>query len=101
MQMNRVNSLCFDANGLYATAMNEPLPAGNLRFLDGQSSSTFNFMVVPDDSPIEYILEIDLDYPDSLHDLYNDYPLCLENTDILPEDLSPYTKNLAQNSEFL
>ena len=85
-----------DANELYATAMSEPLPTGNLRFLDEQSSSTFNFMSVPDDSPIVYILEVDLDYPDSLHDLHNDYPLCPENTDILPEDLSPYTKNLAQ-----
>ena len=86
-----------DANGLYATAMSEPLPTGNLRFLDEQSSSTFNFMSVPDDSPIGYILEVDLEYADSLHDLHNDYPLCPENTDILPEDLSPYTKkNLAQ-----
>ena len=54
-----------DANGLYATAMSEPLPTGNLRFLDEQSSSTFNFMSVPDDSSVGYILEVDLDYPDS------------------------------------
>ena len=53
-------------------------------------------MAVRDDSPIGYILEVDLDYPDSLHNLHNDYPLCPENIDILPEDLSPYIKNQAQ-----
>ena len=76
--------------------MSKPLPTGNLRFLDEQSSSTFNFMAVQDDSRDGYILEVDLDYPDSLHDLHIDYPLCPENTDIPSDDLSPYIKNLAQ-----
>ena len=85
-----------DASGLYATAMSELLPTGNLRFLDEQISATFDFMSVPDYSSVGYILEVDLEYLDSLHDLHNDYPLCPENTEIQPDYLSPYTKNLAQ-----
>ncbi|XP_044740082.1 uncharacterized protein LOC123301410 [Chrysoperla carnea] len=31
---------------------------------------------VPDDSPHGYILEVDLKYPEDLHDLHNDLPFC-------------------------
>ncbi|GFV23631.1 hypothetical protein TNCV_246171, partial [Trichonephila clavipes] len=37
-----------------------------------------NFMNVPDDSEIGYIFEVDLEYPDELHDLHNCYPLAPE-----------------------
>ena len=42
-------------------------------------------MSINDKSPIGYILEVDLEYPDELHELHNDYPLaprkviCCEN----------------------
>ena len=30
----------------------------------------------PDDSPVGYVLEVDLHYPDLLHDFHADNPLC-------------------------
>ena len=33
-------------------------------------------------SPIGYFLEVDLENPDKLYELYNDYPLVPENTEI-------------------
>ena len=35
------------------------------------------------DSPIEYILEVDLESPDELHELHNDYPLAPEKLEII------------------
>ena len=34
---------------------------------------------VPDDSPVGYILEVDLMYPDHLHELHQDLPFCPKN----------------------
>jgi hypothetical protein len=39
-------------------------------------------MTIADDSPKGYILEVDLEYPENLHDLHNDYPLAPECVEI-------------------
>ena len=56
-------------------------------------------MSVPVNSPTGYILEVDLEYNESLHLIHNDYPLCPENVPIVEEDLSPYTRQLAKKLE--
>ena len=35
------------------------------------------------DSPIGFILEVDLESPDELHELHNDYPLAPEKLEII------------------
>ena len=45
-------------------------------------------------SPIGYILKVDLEYPDELHKLHNYYPLSPEKLAI-PYDLSDYCKKIA------
>ena len=35
-------------------------------------------MSVSDKSPIGYFLEVDLEYPEELHELHNDFPLASE-----------------------
>ena len=37
-------------------------------------------MSVSENSPIEYIIEVDLEYPEELHELHNDYQLAPEKT---------------------
>jgi hypothetical protein len=82
-------------NNLYGTAMTQPLPRDNFRFLSDEELQKFDFTTVSYDSPTGYILEVDLEYPAELHDSHSDYPLCPESVVISNEDLSPYTRSLA------
>jgi len=52
-----------DANNLYGTAMSEPLPEGNFRFLSQDEISDFDLMDVPTHGDTGYIVECDLKYP--------------------------------------
>ncbi|XP_065676786.1 uncharacterized protein LOC136092455 [Hydra vulgaris] len=56
-----------DANNLYGWAMSKPLPTHGFKWMDEDELE--NWKSVP------CILEVDLDYPDHLHDEHNDYPL--------------------------
>lgn len=76
--------------------MVEPLPEKNFDFLTEEQVSSFDVTKIPDDGPEGYILEVDLDYPERLHNAHSDYPLAPESTAINPDELSPYTKLLAE-----
>ena len=63
-----------DANNLYGWAMSKPLPTSGFRWMnDGELNDWEN---------CPCILEVDLKYPDNLHDLHNDYPLAPEPVEI-------------------
>ena len=48
------------------------------------------------DSKKGLILEVDLKYPQGLHDLHNDYPVCPEKVKVLNNMLSGYCKKIAE-----
>ena len=58
-----------DANNLYRWAMCQLLPVGNFKWMTD----------FKDWGNVRCILEVDLEYPDHLHDLHNDYPLAPES----------------------
>ncbi|XP_051176791.1 uncharacterized protein LOC127291633 [Leptopilina boulardi] len=68
----------FDANNLYGWAMVQSLPYGGFEWIENIDNN-FDFNI-SDDGPIGYILEVDLDYPEELHDKHSDFPFCPERS---------------------
>ena len=67
---------CFDMNNLCGWAVSDYFPYEGFQQL--KNVDEFDVMSVSEKSPIEYFLEVDLQYPDELHELHNYYPLALE-----------------------
>ena len=62
-----------DMNNLYDWVMSSYLPYGGFKWL--KNVDGFDVNSVSEKSPIGYIFEVNLEYPDELHALHNDYPL--------------------------
>ena len=68
-----------DANNLYGCAMSMKLPTHGFKWLTGgEMEKLFNNRVIQVWEKTPCILEVDLEYPENLHDLHNDYPFCPE-----------------------
>ena len=74
-----------DINNLYGWGMNQYLPNGGFKWL--KNVDKFDVNSINEKSPIRYILEVDLKYPDELHKLQNDYPLAPEKLAIITYDM--------------
>ena len=71
-----------DANNLYGCAMSQKLPVHSFKWLtDKEIKNLFKIQVVQFWERTPCILEVDLEYPEELHDLHNDYPLCPERVE--------------------
>ena len=55
----------------------------------------FDVMSISEKSPIGYFLEVDLEYPDELYELHNDYPLAPEKLAVSRDMLSKSSKKIA------
>ena len=86
-----------DMNNLYGRAMSEYLPYDGFEWL--KNVDKFNVMSINDKSPIGYFLEVDLEYPDELCELHNDYPLAAEKLAVSSDMLSKYCKKIADKYE--
>ncbi|XP_066595461.1 uncharacterized protein [Prorops nasuta] len=67
----------FDVNNLYGWAMSQALPFGQFEWVE--NCENFNVNDYADDSDTGYIIEVDLFYPEKIHDLQRDLPMCPEN----------------------
>ena len=79
-----------DMNNLYGWAIGEYLPCGRFKWL--KNIDKFDIMPISEKSPIGYFLEVDLEYPDELHELHNDFPLVPEKFAVSNDMLSKYCK---------
>ncbi|XP_072400684.1 uncharacterized protein [Diabrotica undecimpunctata] len=65
----------FDVNNQYGWAMSQYLPYGGFEWVD----SNIDVLSIADDASEGYILEVDLEYPQYLHDRHKDIPFCPES----------------------
>ena len=93
--------ICLDANNLYGKCMCLPLPTHNFRWVDLNADSRFqDATAIQDfesDGPTGVFLEVDLEYPSSLHEDHNDLPLAPEKITVTREHLSPFQAQLADD----
>ena len=80
-----------DANNLYGWAMSKPLPTHGFEWMKVDELETWELH--------SCILEVDLEYPKSLHDLYNDYPLAPEQ--IVVNKVSKLIPNLGDKKKYI
>ena len=52
----------------------------------------FDVTSISEKTPIGYFLEVDLEYPDELHEFHNDYPVAPEKLTVSSDMLSKYCK---------
>ena len=86
--------LPLDAVNLYGYIPCLPLPLCNFCWLASEEMENFNFLNIGADSEVGYILEVNLEYPDSCMDIHDDLPLYLQHLTLNYDDLSPYAKKL-------
>lgn len=96
-----------DVNGLYAGCMREAVPIGGFRFCTpDEYDHTLQFLLEQardiDDGTKDHFDEngirgggfvsVDLEYPDELHDLHNDYPCAPQRMEVPLDWVSEWTK---------
>jgi len=77
-----------DANNLYGWAMSQALPISNFEWVPQEELDKIDWLTLKDDAPKGYILTVDLEYTQEVHDLHNDYPLAPERMRVKDEWLS-------------
>ena len=80
-----------DMNNLYGDAMSQYLPYGGFKWVEVNNETVNRILNKSDNSLHGYFLEVDLDYPEELHDIHNDYSMAPEKIKIEDEMLSPYS----------
>ena len=84
-----------DSNNLYGWGMSQSLPKSNFRWMTDKEISKTDLGKYKADGKKGLILEVDIEYPQELHDLHNDYPVCPEKVKVSNDMLSGYCKEIA------
>ena len=79
-----------DMNNLYGRVMSEYLPYGGFKWVKTTNETINRILNKSNNSLHGYFLEVDLEYPENLHDLHKDCSLAPEKIKIKDEMLSPY-----------
>ena len=86
-----------DTNNLYGWAMSQYLPTGNFKWMTVEEISKIDLVKYKADGKKGLILEVDLELPQELHDIHNDYPVANEKVKVSNNMLSVCCKKIAKN----
>ena len=75
-----------------------PVSKDDFKWLSYSEIKTFDLSKIQRDAARGYILEVDLDYPEQIHDQYEDYPLAPEKMSVKYDMLSPYQKEILRKA---
>ena len=75
-----------DAKNLYGLAMSQKLPIGQIKW----AKKMPDIKEWNENDDFAYILEVDLEHPNHLHDEHCDYPLAPENINVMKNMLSEH-----------
>ena len=78
-------------NNLYGWAMSQYLPYEDFEWV--KNIDGFDVMSINEKRDTGYIFEVDLENPDELHELHNDYSLAPEKRAVSNDMLSAYCKS--------
>src|SRR5882757_11065490 len=88
-----------DCVNLYGCAMCEYLPYGGIKWLENPEK--LDVRNVAKDLEVCHFLEVDIEYPEDLHDLHNDYPYCPEQVIVKDDILSDYCKMIFDKHQLM
>ncbi len=96
------NLLYVDANNLYGWAMVQKLPYAKFKMdektFEPDQAWIDKFQNIAADSNTGTILEVDVDYPDELHDAHSDLPMLVEAMEVQTEEITPFLKKILEKS---
>ena len=81
-----------DVNNLYGWIMSQYLPTGDFREIKVTRSNIKTILRTPDNDDHGFLIECDLEYPNSIHEKTKHFPFLPEKKTVKVEDFSPYMK---------
>ncbi len=97
----------YDATALYSSCMQKHLPYGGYQWISQKAIDSFNLNIpkfcdliksMSDTDVKGSRFEVDLEYPEHLHEMHNDYPLAAENLTVTESMLSNYNRKLLKDN---
>ena len=87
-----------DCNNQYGWAMSQYLPTGGFKWMEEKSLDEWVELIKSQEEEQEkgYFLEVDLEYPEELHDAHDTFPCAPEHVKIEKDMLSDYQKELGE-----
>ena len=89
-----------DSNNLYGRSMCQYLPHGDFEWVDASTLNEDIILAISDTAEEGYVLEMDLEYPQELYDLHNDYLVAPERMTVKEEMLSEYAVSQLGNNKY-
>ena len=86
-----------DTNNLYGWAMSQYLPTGNFRWMTNKEIKKIDSGKYKTHGKKGLILEVDLEYPQEMHNSHNDYQVAPEKVKVSKNMLLGYCKKIAEN----